>query len=295
MLGYTEEELLSRSFMQITHPDDLAKDLAAQDRILRGESDTYRIEKRYIHKNGSFVWINLNVSMVRDKDEKPMYLLAQVENISEKVESQIKFQNLVENFVVGVYVIQDNQLVYVNPQLLEETGYSEADIKSMSFDQFIYPEDLQLVKEMIDIRTKEGIKTTRYEARILRKNGTTLWCEILGSLTVYNGAPALIGTTINITERKKLTLELLNHVNEIEEQNQKLRNIAWIQSHMVRAPLARLMSLVDLFKNQDKKNKVLEEHLLLDYIVFSTKELDDIIKNISDKVYEDNDDLKRQV
>ncbi len=52
MLGYTEDELLSRTFMQITHPEDLARDLAAQERILQGESDTYRLDKRYIHKNG---------------------------------------------------------------------------------------------------------------------------------------------------------------------------------------------------------------------------------------------------
>ena len=83
--------------------------------------------------------------MVRDKDEKPMYLVAQIENISEKVESQIKFQNLVENFVVGVYILRDKKLVYVNPRLIEETGYKEDEVIDMPFDHFIYPQDLKLV------------------------------------------------------------------------------------------------------------------------------------------------------
>jgi PAS domain S-box-containing protein len=290
MLGYTQDELLSKTFMEITHLDDVAKGLAAHNGVLSGESDTYRVEKRYIHKDGSIVWINLNVSMVRDKDEKPIYLLAQVENISEKVESQIQFQNLVENFVVGVYVIQDNRLVYANPQLLEETGYSPKDAKNLTFDQVIYPEDLDLVKEMIDIKTSENLRSTRYEARIQRKDGSPIWYEILSSITIYNGAPALIGTTINITERKKLTLDLLNYVDEVEVQNKKLRDIAWIQSHVVRAPLARLMALIDLFKQQDETERQEEGQLILDHIIVSANELDNVIKDISERVYDENDD-----
>jgi PAS domain S-box-containing protein len=69
MLGYTEDDLLSRTFMQITHPDDLEKDIAAQERILHGAAETYRLEKRYIRKDGKFIWINLNVSLIKDKDK----------------------------------------------------------------------------------------------------------------------------------------------------------------------------------------------------------------------------------
>jgi PAS domain S-box-containing protein len=293
MLGYTEAELLSLTFMQITHPDDLGKDLSAQDRILQGESDTYRIEKRYLHKNGSFVWINLNVSIVRDKNKKPIYLVTQIENISEKIESQIKFQNLVENFVVGVYILQDSKIVYVNPRVPEETGYTEAEIFNMPYATFIYPEDLELVRDIIGRRTSRVIKTVRYEVRIQRKDGKPIWYEILGSSILYNGAPALIGTMVNITERKKMTLDLVNHVNAIEEQNKKLREIAWIQSHVVRAPLSRIMGLIDMFTNHE--NNAIDEHTILSYILTSAKELDEIVKNISDKVYDSNDGSYREL
>jgi PAS domain S-box-containing protein len=287
MLGYTEAELLSLTFMQITHPDDLAKDLAAQDQILQGKSDTYRIEKRYLHKDGSSVWINLNVSLVRDKDKNPIYLVAQVENISEKLESQTKFQNLVENFVVGVYILQDNKIVYVNARVTEETGYTEDEVINKQYSRFIYHEDKELVKDIIDRRTKRDIKTIRYEVRIQRKDGTPIWYEILGSSILYRGAPALIGTMVNITERKKMTLDLVNHVKAIESQNEKLREIAWIQSHIVRAPLSRIMGLIDMFTNYE--NNDIDQRTILDYILISAKELDEIVKEISDKVYEEND------
>lgn len=208
MLGYTEEELLSLTFMQITHPDDLAGDLAAQERILRGESDTYRLEKRYIHKNGSYVWINLNVSMVRDKDKKPVYLVAQVENITERIESQNKFQNLVENFIVGVYIHQNNKIVYVNPRLIEETGYMKEEVIGKAFEEFIYKDDLGLVQRVTDEREKGLIDVVRYEARFVAKDGEPIWFEIFGSRTVYRGAPALMGTMVNITERKAAEKEV---------------------------------------------------------------------------------------
>jgi len=209
MLGYTEQELLSRTFMQITHPDDLARDLAAQDRILQGESDTYRLEKRYIHKDGSFVWINLNVSIIRGKDKKPIYLVAQIENITDKVESQIKFRNLVENFNVGVYILQNGKLVYVNPRVLEESGYTEQEIINMPFEKFIYKDDLKFVRETIEAREKGLLDTVRYEARIVKKDGQPLWYEIIGSTTVYHGAPALMGTMVNVSERKAVHEELI--------------------------------------------------------------------------------------
>jgi PAS domain S-box-containing protein len=209
MLGYTEQELLSRTFMQITHPDDLARDLAAQDRILQGESDTYRLEKRYIHKDGSFVWINLNVSIIRGKDKKPIYLVAQIENITDKVESQIKFRNLVENFNVGVYILQNGKLVYVNPRVLEESGYTEQEIINMPFEKFIYKDDLEFVRETIEAREKGLLDTVRYEARIVKKDGQPLWYEIIGSTTVYHGAPALMGTMVNVSERKAVHEELI--------------------------------------------------------------------------------------
>lgn len=84
-------------------------------------------------------------------------------------------------------------------------------------------------------------------------------------------------------ERKKTNLDLLSHVAAIEEQNKKLREIAWIQSHLGRGPLARIMGLIDLLNNCE--NNQLDEDLIRNYILTSAKELDDVIKDIIGKVY----------
>jgi PAS domain S-box-containing protein len=83
MLGMTEQELLSTDFQAITHPDDLALDLEYVRRMLAGEIRTYRMEKRYLHKQGHFIWILLCVSLVHDQLGEPMYFLAQIQDISD--------------------------------------------------------------------------------------------------------------------------------------------------------------------------------------------------------------------
>jgi len=208
MLGYNEDELLELTFQQITHPDDLAGDLAFLRQTLNGETDSYRIEKRYIHKDGSTVWVNLNVSLISDQNKQPLYFLSVIENITEKVESQRKFQNLVEDSIVGVYILQNGKLVYVNPRITEETGYSEEEIIGMPYELFIYGDDREFVMKIIDSREKGLIETVRYEARIIKKDGHPLWYEIIGSTTVYEGATALIGTMVDITERKASEMEI---------------------------------------------------------------------------------------
>jgi PAS domain S-box-containing protein len=86
--GYTEEELLTRTFQDITHPEDLERDVAAAKQLLAGEVDTYQMEKRYFHKNGSIVWILLSVSLVRDNKKKPRFFIAQIQDITQRKESE---------------------------------------------------------------------------------------------------------------------------------------------------------------------------------------------------------------
>jgi len=81
IVGYGEEELWRLTFQQITHPDDVAADLALLDAVARGERDQYQLEKRYLRKDGSPVWINLNLSSKRNAAGKVEYYVAVVKDI----------------------------------------------------------------------------------------------------------------------------------------------------------------------------------------------------------------------
>ena len=83
MIGYTEAELRERDFQSITHPDDLAADLAQIQELLADRIKSYQIEKRYFHKDGHIVWIMLSVSLVRSAAGKPPYFVDQIKDITE--------------------------------------------------------------------------------------------------------------------------------------------------------------------------------------------------------------------
>lgn len=84
LIGYDEEELLSMTFQDITHPDDLEVDLAHINRMLHGEIDSYQLEKRYFHRNGNVIYILLSVSLVSDGDGTPLFLISQIQDITER-------------------------------------------------------------------------------------------------------------------------------------------------------------------------------------------------------------------
>ncbi len=84
LVGYDAEELLARTFQDITHPDDLNLGLDYARRVLAGEIATYQLEKRYIRKNGTHVWALLSVSLVRHADGYPLYFIAQVQDLTDR-------------------------------------------------------------------------------------------------------------------------------------------------------------------------------------------------------------------
>ncbi len=86
--GYTETELLSGTFQDITHPEDLNLDLSNVAKMLAGEIDTYQMEKRYLHKNGDDVWVLLSVSLVRESDGAPRFFISQLQDVTSRKKNE---------------------------------------------------------------------------------------------------------------------------------------------------------------------------------------------------------------
>ncbi|CAA9361433.1 MAG: Response regulator, partial [uncultured Gemmatimonadaceae bacterium] len=84
VVGYAPDELLARTFQELTHPEDLASDLDLVTRLVAGEVPWYRMEKRYLHQAGHTVWAVLTVSLVRDAAGRAEYFLAVIEDVSDR-------------------------------------------------------------------------------------------------------------------------------------------------------------------------------------------------------------------
>ena len=128
IVGYLPEELLSKTFQDITHPDDLEADLQQLKRTLAGEIHGYTMEKRYFHRDGHTIWIKLTVSLVRHADGQPDYFISVVEDISEQHRLAVARQQaaaVFESTREGIIITDlQRRIQTVNPAFSDITGYS---------------------------------------------------------------------------------------------------------------------------------------------------------------------------
>lgn len=164
------------------------------------------------------------------------------------------------------------------------------------YQELLHPDDRKRVSEIIRnaLQTK---KEVIFEERIIRSNGEMRYLKSWGFVkTDDDGHPIkMIGACLDITETKiaeqslkesehalkKLVAQQLHHIEIIESQNQKLSEISYIQSHIVRAPLARIMGLVDLLINHPNKSEEKEE--IYQYLTDAAREFDAVITDIINK------------
>lgn len=133
IVGYPEDKLLLLTFQDITHQDDLDSGLELYRRVLAGEISTYALEKRYIRMNGSLVWTNLTVSLVRDDDGAPAYFIAVIEDIDQRKKTEQERDRLSMEYTLKNHELE--QIIYVTSHdlrspLVNVQGFS----KELSID-----------------------------------------------------------------------------------------------------------------------------------------------------------------
>ena len=112
------------------------------------------------------------------------------------------FETLAETVGAAIFILQGNKFRYVNPATEAITGYSRSELLEMDFWQVAHPEHREMVKERGLGRQRGGEVPSSYQFKLLTKKGEVRWGEFSGSLIQYGGRPAVLGTAIDITERK---------------------------------------------------------------------------------------------
>ncbi|WP_026733863.1 PAS domain S-box protein [Fischerella sp. PCC 9605] len=234
IVGYSEQELLSTTCQEITHPDDCDTDLNYIHQLLTGEIRCYHMEKRYIHKLGHVVWILLSGSLVCDIHGQPLYLIAQIQDITERkhVEQTLQQQACIfENISDGVIVTDlSGRIIDWNRAAEKMFGYTKTEVSGKTLGILHKPEESAVVTQQI---MDELLSTNRWDGEIkfIRKDGTEGVCETV-FVPLYNeqGQPsATIGVNRNITERKqaeaalhKANEQLTCWVQELEQRNREI-------------------------------------------------------------------------
>ena len=130
MLGYTEKELQSMSILEITHPEDIEKDLILAAELFQGAKDYYQLEKRYIKKNGDIVWANLTGSTVKNDEGQVLFGIGMIEDITERnlLEEQLRQVHKLESvgrLAGGIAHDFNNMLTAIN-------GYSDLILRKLA-------------------------------------------------------------------------------------------------------------------------------------------------------------------
>jgi two-component system, NarL family, sensor histidine kinase UhpB len=125
--GYSNEELLARGFPEITHPDDLAADVALARRLVAGEIDRYSLDKRYIRRTGEPVWVRLSVGLIRDESNNPAYFLPLVEDISERKQTETEMRGMHEklrSLAIHLLSAREEERRKIAQEIHDELGQS---------------------------------------------------------------------------------------------------------------------------------------------------------------------------
>ncbi len=136
ILGYSPQELVGMTFQSLTHPDDLAADLAHVRRLQSGDVPEYRLEKRYIHKDGHEVWGDLTVSSMWASGSAPGYHIAVVQDITarKRMEENLRaneqrLRSILERLPMGLCLVQDDGLIsFRNARYVQICGYTQEEV-----------------------------------------------------------------------------------------------------------------------------------------------------------------------
>ncbi len=226
IVGYSEEELLARTFQDITHPDDLDADLGLLRETLEGRRSAYQLEKRYLHRNGHQVWVQLNVALVRDVRGQPLEFVSQIQDISARKravealrDSEARLKNALQNSPIGMALVGlDGRFQAVNLALCELVGYSEAELLGLGFPDITHPDDLNTdlayVKEMLSGKRN----AYEMEKRYVRKDGAIVWIQLNGSVVRDEAGRPLqfIAQIQDVSERHRTRKALIESEQRLE-------------------------------------------------------------------------------
>ena len=215
LVGYTREELVERTFQDITHPDDLEADLSLAKQLLAGELETYQMEKRYVHKDGRVVWILLSVSLVRDPSGAPLHFISQIQDLTERKqidaalrESEERHRMLFRRNPLPMWVVEAETLAVLaaNDAAVEHYGFTREEFQCMSLRDLWVPED---TARLADICAAPGSGRNHVGPhRHRKKDGSLIRVEVISDDAWSGGRPARLVLVLDVTDKERAQEDL---------------------------------------------------------------------------------------
>lgn len=222
MLGRTPEQMRACTWQEITHPDDLAHDLQQVAALAAGRIDRYRFTKRYLHADGSLVWGDLSVGVIRDEDGRPRFYFSQVTDMTAHVQAEAELAArerllavVLDNAADAMIRFDsDLRVEYVNRRIVEISGIAFADWIGKTFREVGYPSTLADLWDSHHRRVFATGLPTSYEFEIDDADGRR-WYEtrVAPEVGPDGVITHIVTTSRDITDQKASERELLQLAN----------------------------------------------------------------------------------
>ncbi|WP_158289316.1 PAS domain S-box protein [Paenibacillus flagellatus] len=221
IVGYGADELLKLTFIDITHPDDIYKDVVHADMVLAGQLETYELEKRYVHKEGHVVWARMIGSIVRDEKGAARYFISQIMDITERIHTERELRKHEELYRlisensqdIISYFTPDLRVGFISPAVESVLGYKPEEVVGRPFTDFVHPQDRQTMSgQMADAATVWN--------RVRHKDGRYVWIETtFRAIRNRNGhVEKIVAVGRDVTDRRMAAEKLARQ----EEQYRQL-------------------------------------------------------------------------
>ena len=230
MLGYTREELLLKTFNEVTYPPDMHIGDTFLGNISAGRIEREKFEKRYVRKSGLVVWAQVASSLVRDASGNALYLISHIEDITGRKEaerllreSEHRYRTLFDSAGDAIFLMREGIFIDCNAKTLDMYRVSAAQIlghRPAEFSPSRQPDGKDSLESSVEkINAALAGNSQFFEWKHLRGDGTLFDAEVsLTRLTPYENSPDLLAIVRDITDRKREERAL----RESEERFQKI-------------------------------------------------------------------------
>jgi PAS domain S-box-containing protein len=281
--GFNRLEVIGRHCFEVLHgydePCHYHGENCKLDEVFQtGQPCSCRHE--HLKKDGSKNWVDILASPIKNKDNKVSHVIEAIRDITDLVavenaikESEEKYRLVIEDANDAIFIVQDESVKFSNPKAKEFTGYTVEELTSVSFFNFIHPEDRAMVLERHHGRIKGKKQPESYSFRIINKAGEILWVQLNVALITWDNKPATLNILRDITPQKKMEAQL-----QTAQKMEAIGTLAGGIAHDFNNILFGVIGYTEIALSEIEKDTTLYENL--QEVLLAGERAKDLVKQI---------------
>jgi PAS domain S-box-containing protein len=282
ILGYSPKELEKIKWQTITHPDDVEHNQSIVADIIAGKMNSARWEKRYFHKNGNIVWVDISSVLQRDEHNVPMYFITSINDITERknleeraIANERKLHSIINTAIDGFWILNvHGRILQVNQTYCTMSGYSEQELLQMNVSDLENVESQKQTAQHIQRVLERG--QDRFETVHIRKDGSVF--DVRVSVKYRVNAGEFDAFIQDVTEQKKADAQIRENEMIFEQllenspvyiffKDENIRPLKLSRNfeQMLKMPLHNILgkSMDELFPSELARNIVEDDKRIL--------------------------------